>query len=353
VTNSGSGAYEAALAAREDGFVAVWYDTRDGHGEIYMRLLDAGGRPAGPEQRLTNSPEESYEPSVSVVGPDRIAVAWYDKSADGTLVPKLGVWNIDGTHRWTRTVAPAGRNPAIARDADGVFCAWIAPGADGREWVWGGWWTNDGGPDGTVRAFAPAGPTTWSLNVIAGDPGHAWVVFDATAGTRADELFLVHVEPDASTVVRLTADDGIPSKYPDIAGTGLMALAWYDERDGNTEVYVMTAPVNELTGEIDGRARRITSTPGASIGAYLAWNGNRIGLAWSDDSEGQHEIYFQALDEAAQPLAPPRRVTANRTASLIPAVEPWQDGFALAWNEYVPVAEGHVGTSEIAFAIVR
>src|SRR5688572_20615103 len=82
ISASGKGAYEAALASRYlrgAGFVTAWYDTRNGNAEIYMRLLTDNGAPAGPERRLTNGPEESYEPSIELVGPNDVAVAWYDK----------------------------------------------------------------------------------------------------------------------------------------------------------------------------------------------------------------------------------------------------------------------------------
>jgi hypothetical protein len=354
ITSSRIGAFEAALATRDDGFVAAWYDTRDGNAEIYMRLLDANGQPAGPERRLTNGPENSYEASIETIG-DAVAIAWYDKSANDVLVPKLGLWERDGRNRWVRTLAASGRNPVISTHAGNIFCAWIGPDADGSEWVWAGWWTRDGNSQANPQRLAPAGKTTWNLNAAALDRGDALVAFDATAGTRADEVFLVRFQPDRSSVIRLTADDGVPSKYPDIAVGDHQAITWFDERDGNSDVYLVTATTDsELTGEIDGRARRVTSTPGESIGAYLRWgNDGRLGLAWSDDSEGQHEVYFQRFDAAGQPVAEARRITRNGTSSLVPAIRAWMDGFALAWNEFKPGAEAHAGTSEIAFTIVR
>lgn len=352
ISASGNGAYEAALATRRDGFLIAWYDTRDGNAEIYMRRLDGDGRPAGPERRLTNGPEESYEPSIDRLD-EAVAIAWYDKSRDGTLVPKLGVWGVDGRNHWVRTLAPRGRNPVISVHGGDIFCAWIAPGPDGGESVWGGWWTSDGEHVGAPVMLAPAGQTTWNLNALARDGRQAYVTFDATAGTRADEVFLVDVAPTGHTVHQLSEDDGVPSKYPDVAGTGPLAITWYDERDGNKEIYLLTAPIEQLRRGAAGRARRVTTTPGESIGAYLAWNRDRIGLAWSDTVDGQLEIYFQSFDAGGRPLSDARRVTSNATSSLIPAIEPWREGFALAWNEYVPGAEGHAGTSEIAFAIVE
>ena len=112
-------------------------------------------------------------------------------------------------------------------------------------------------------------------------------------------------------VTRLTSDDGQESKYPDVAiQGGDAAMTWFDARDGNTEVYLFAGPTNELTSEIDGRAQRV-GTRGESIGAYLAWNGTRIGLAWCDDTVGQHEIYFQAFDRRGRATTAIRRVTDN------------------------------------------
>ena len=108
-----------------------------------------------------------------------------------------------------------------------------------------------------------------------------------------------------------------------------------------------------MTSEIDGRAQRVPDTRGESIGAYLAWNGTRIGLAWCDDTVGQHEIHFQAFDRRGRALTASRRVTDNSMSSLIPAIVRWRDGFALAWSEFVPATPGgHGGRSEIAFALV-
>jgi hypothetical protein len=48
------------------------------------------------------------------------------------------------------------------------------------------------------------------------------------------------------------------------------------------------------------------------------------------------------------------RVTNNSTSSLIPAIRPAGNGFALAWNESEPTADSaHTasGKSEIAFTI--
>jgi hypothetical protein len=199
-----------------------------------------------------------------------------------------------------------------------------------------------------------ASKTTWNLNAALDASGVGWVVFDAEASTRASELYIARADASGEGAIQLTKDDGAPSKYPDLAvgPGGRAALSWQDDRDGNSEVYLLTGRLPELKGEIDGRGRRVTTTPGESIGVYLAWNGDRLGLAWSDKIGSQHEIYFESFNPDGTPREPMRQLTQTATWSLIPAIQPRRDGFALAWTEYAPSGEVHEGTAEVFFTSI-
>jgi uncharacterized iron-regulated membrane protein len=360
ISHSGRGAYEASLTPSGDGFAASWYDTRDGNAEIYVRWLDGKGAPLGPERRLTNGTADAYEPDIQAVD-SSIAVAWYEKTQAGALTAKLGLWNKEGVPRWTKSLSAAGhdgRNPVVRAVRGRLFCAWLEYSPRETPVVWGQWFDTEGRPAAPPLRLAPAGETTWNLNAAIDPQGRAWVVFDARAGARRDELFAVRVDGAAAELFRLSADDGFNSKYPDLAFAGnRAALTWFDTRDGNEEVYLFVGPVNELKEGLEQRAARVTHTAGESIGAYLAWNGRQVGLAWCDDTDGnQHDIYFQRFDDAGKAAGEPRRLTRNATLSLIPAVRPWRDGFALAWNEFVPDprdVHGPDGRSEVMFAVVR
>jgi hypothetical protein len=344
VTSSPAGAYEAGLAPFADRLAVAWYDTRDGHAEIYQRFVSADGTPEGPERRLTAGIDDAYEADIQALDDAGVGggfvVAWYERSADGRLRPRLAAWGKDGGERWVRTLAESGRNAVVRAAGDRIFAAWIGDEDGDRAGVWAGWWSaNDGAELAAPRRLADAGKTTWNLNAAidahtAREDPRAWVVFDAVAGTKAEELFLVEAGSDPR-VTRLTPDDGFASKYPDLGFSGdRMSVAWLDLRDGNEEVYLSVAPRAWLTRGGDRPGTRVTATPGHSIGAYLAWNGDRLGLAWSDDSTGQHEIYFQDFDRDGRARSGARRLTRTGAASLIPAIRPWGPGFALAWNDY-------------------
>lgn len=67
-------------------------------------------------------------------------------------------------------------------------------------------------------------------------------------------------------------------------------------------------------------------------------------------------MYFQAFDVGGEPVRPAQRVTTTPESSLIPAIRPWQDGFAVAWNELAPGPSGMhdaATRSEVRLAIVR
>jgi hypothetical protein len=359
VSDSGFGAYEVSLAAWQDELAVAWYDTRDGNAEVYVRMLDAAGNELGAESRLTSTTEESFEADI-VATANGFVVAWYEGTAGGALRAKLGSWDRERRERWTLTLGvPEGesRSPVVRVAGDALMCAWLEK--DGDEiFLWAGWWGLDGTPLAAPARVAAASADTWNLNGAVDGEGRAFVVFEARAETKAQELYLAEIGRDTPTrVTRLSDDDGFNSLYPDIAfsPTGQVAVAWFDERDGNQEVYLASGSMEELRTRFGERERRITVTEGHSIGAYLAWNEERIGLAWSDDTSGSFEIYYRPFDASGDALGAQRRLTNNLTDSLIPAIRAWRTGFALAWSEVnAPVAAVHdpATRSEVMFSLV-
>jgi hypothetical protein len=182
----------------------------------------------------------------------------------------------------------------------------------------------------------------------------ALVVFDAKVGTKAEELHLAEDDGLHARVTRLTPDDGFASTYPDLAIAGARAaLTWFDAKDGNEEVYLRVATRSELARPDALTGSRVTITTGHSIGAYTAWNRDRLGLAWCDDTVGQHEIYFQEFDRDGTARGNAQRLTETRAGSLIPSIHAWRNGFVVAWNEWEG-AGGHdaEGRSQVLLRIL-
>jgi hypothetical protein len=335
VSGSGFGAYEVSLATWDDGVAIGWYDTRDGNAEVYVRMLDADRNMKGAELRVTYSVAQSYEPDLAALGDD-LAITWYEKAADTRESARLALFERGGKTLWQRELGARGntRNPVVRAFGDALFCAWIEADEIGAETLRAGWWN----ADGTVReppiVLGRVSATTWNLNAAIGADGTAYVVYDAATTAAPEELFVARLANGKSEATQLTPNDGFVSKYPDLALSGdRAALAWYDERDGNREVYLAVGNVAELDGRIFSHAQRVTNTPGESIGAYLAWNGDRLGLTWSDNTVRDFEVYFEPFNADGSSAAPARRITTTQPESLIPAIRPWRDGFQIAWSE--------------------
>jgi len=362
VSDTPAGAFEASLTPFQNGFVAAWYDTRDGHGEIYARRLDADGKPMAPERRLTTGTSDALEADIAPLR-DGFVVGWYEKAKNGHLTPKIGAWSPDGTAHWVQTLSTRGRNTVVRASGSLVFAAWIEDETPERSGVWITWRRADNVDLIPPRRIADASATTWNLNAVIdpdASPGNprAWIVFDAKAGTKAEEIFLVETTEADDHVVRLTPDDGAASKYPDVAlSSGRAAVTWFDLKDGNEEVYLT---IGDRNAYLEGHAPpwvRITSTTGHSIGAYVAWNGSRFGLAWCDNTPGNQEVYFQSFDRDGGTRSDVLRVTNTAAQSLIPAIKPGPGGgFALLWSEYEAGEGDSHGTdqrSQVFFKTLR
>lgn len=344
------GAFEPDLMVADDRVAVVWHDNRNNVDQLYARFYDTALQPNGPEFRLTEATQPSYEASAAFLGPN-LAVAWYELAHDGESRVHLGLWDLQGKMLWRKTLTPPGlrsRIPVLRAQGQGLFIAWVEDAAlkpavpplpstlrYARLDAAGNYLSQP-------AALAPASATTWNLNATALDADTMAVVYHASHASRAPELYLSLVTPHDNTTQRLSADDGVPSLYPDLAPHGAtLALTWFDEANGNSDVKLRIFPRARLAEatefELDAQALRVTDTPGESIGAYLDWSGDVLGLAWNDDSVGQQELYFQSFDTAGKQRAAVRRLTHTRTASLIPAIASVgvEGEFLLSWSEVV------------------
>jgi hypothetical protein len=345
---SGHYAYELSLASDSEHLVAAWHGGKSGNA-IWVRRTDAAGKPVGSPIQLTDGQRDAYEPDIQLVGED-LLLGWYEKEAStGALTARLGRFSQQGQPRWQLTLsAPEakGRNVVVRVHADQALVAWIETPVDGESALWTARVGIDGAYVQPPQHRVPVSTETWNLNAAVDNTGALYVVYDAKIGSRAKEMHLLVVSAEGVAEHVLSSNDGHDSTYPDVSLSGEhAALTWFDSRDGNSEVYLFVGDIADLQEPVDNHGRRITDTPGQSIGAYIAWNGDRLGLAWCDDSTGQSEVFSQEFDLKGSPLGAALRRTRNPTQSSIPSIRPWRDGFALAWNEYQQATDdgGHPG----------
>lgn len=328
----GDRAYEVSAAWIGDRPALSWYGGRLAREALFLRYTDLWGRPDGPVLQLTDARRDAYEPSLQDFRGEPL-VAWYEQDTARHQVALLALFDHDGNPRWLRELsAPAvdGRNPVVRVAGDSIHVAWIEH-PEGRQGAAEpvlrvgvldaqGQWLEPARTAGRVSR------TTWNLNAALHPDGTFEVVYDSDHDTRAKELHSVRVRAGTVHQALLSEDDGHDSVYPDLAlERGRRALTWFDYRDGNAEVYLRCG---------EREARRVTDSPGESIGAYLTWQAGRLHLAWIDAVDGMEALLVQEFDGECRPRGPqPVRLSAPDGVAGIPSWAQSHRGLALGWNE--------------------
>lgn len=336
VSPSGATAYEVSLAPVGERLALAWYGGGLAHAALWLRFADARGRPIGAAQPLTDGLREAYEPELQAVG-DRLAVAWYEKDpADGTLSAWLALIDERGNVLWRRQLSNAGQEgrSAIVRSAgEQLLALWIERAPGEAPAVWMARLDAAGNVTDPARRIAAAGDSTWLLNAAVDASDTLYVVYDAALGSRASELQLLSVTGAQVTATRLTPDDGIDSTYPDIAIDGnRVAIAWTDSVRGAHAVYLAAGELSAWPPETLPAIR--ASSGGDAGGAYLAWNGDRLALAWHETAAGRTSVRARLYSSRGQPLGRTALLSGRAARALVPDIRRWRQGFAIAWNAF-------------------
>ncbi len=119
---------------------------------------------------------------------------------------------------------------------------------------------------------------------------------------------------------------------PSMVSTGSeLAVAWVDSRDGNDEIYF--ARFTGAGGLIESEVR-VTNDAGKSNAPWLVWTGSDFAVAWHDDREGNTEIYFRRIGaNGALVGTSPIRITTDAAESTFPSLVYNGGGYAIAWED--------------------
>lgn len=252
LTSNTSDSWNPSIAVTGSAVHVVWEDERQGNSEIYYKGSNDGGTTWGTDNRLTNDPSDSWNPSVAVSG-SVMHVAWYD-NRNGS-----GNWEIyykrssDGGVSWgdeTRMTnnTHVSRYPCIAVSGSMVHLVWH----DDR----------DGNYDIYYKRSTDGG-MNWSADTrLTTDPGNAMFPCVAVSGST---IHVVWIDPRDTPKVEIyykrSANGGLSwetdeqltdsplSTYPSVALSGsVVHVVWQDMRDGNYEIYYKRNPTGDPVG---------------------------------------------------------------------------------------------------------
>lgn len=138
---------------------------------------------------------------------------------------------------------------------------------------------------------------------------------------------------NASGDLRLTNDPATSDFVYIASSTNGFGLVWQDARDGSAMKGDIYFAALDKQGRRQGGDVRVSNTPGVSSHPAMAFNGQRWGLVYSDDSTDNLELYFRAISPSGQPLGSPVRITNAPLDSDWPDVVWTGQEYAMAWED--------------------
>jgi hypothetical protein len=292
LTTNGGTSWFASVAASGAEVHVIWMDDREGNFEIYYDRSTDGGVSWSGNTRLTNDTAISQFPSIVVAGPE-VHVIWQDARDGNTEIYYKR--SLDGGDSWgadTRLTNDAAASMFASVSASGpiVNVLWEEY-RDGNAEVYDKR-SPDGGLSwsGDIRLTSDAAESFSPLAWMEGENVHV-VWYDVRDGNA--EIYYKHSADGGASWgddTRLT-DNGSGSYHPSVSASGLnVHLVWYDERDGNREIYYKPSTDG---GANWGADTRLTTNNSESSHPSVAASGQGVHVLWQDVRDGNWEIYYE------------------------------------------------------------
>jgi hypothetical protein len=300
ITNVNADAFPGPIIWTGTQFAVAWIDARlSDNYEVYFNRLDTEGNKLGPDLRITNADDFSIHADISWKN-DEFTLVWDDRRAEASVgTEAVAVYG----QRVSRDGRPVGDNVLLTPSVRAEYPS-IAAGTSKFGLVYT---TLDGlniglrfrtaefglGATGPVTDlnFADAhGPvTTWVSDRFA----VFWSKYDVGPG---DAIYGATISEQGAVIQpakRLTFGANFARGHGILALGDRMIMVWSDDHDGNYELYTQMLDKNLNT--MSAR-RRITVDPADSLGAALSFGPNGdVGILFEDWRSGTHQLYFARL----------------------------------------------------------
>jgi hypothetical protein len=246
----------------------VWSDFRDGNPEIYYKRSTDAGVSWASDTRLTNSSGGSHSPSVTVSG-QTVHVSWEDER--------------DGNYEiYYKRSTDAGvswqADTRLTNNSAGSYSASTSVSGQVVHLVW------EDIRDGNYEIYYKRST----------DGGVSW---------GAD--------------IRLTNSTAV-SDYPSVGVSGqFVHIAWYDDRDGNNEIYYKRSTDGGISWGAD---TRVTNDTAQSYGPSVSVSGQTLHIVWYDFRAGNNEIYYKRSTDGGVSWEADTRLTNSSGVSFLPSV---------------------------------
>ncbi len=257
----------------------VWWDYRDGNYEIYYKRSLDNETTWSEDIRLTNNIADSKYPSIAVYG-SNVHIVWLDGRDGGSQIyykhslDNGTNWSVDTRLTESTTWSD---HPSIAVYGSYVHVVWN----DGRN-----------GPNQIIYKRSLDNGLTWSSDYIFANSIANWSSI-AVSGSN------VHV-------------------------------AWVDSRDGNCEIYYKHSFDNGTNWSAD---TRLTDSPYFSVSPSIAISGSNIHVVWEDNRDATYQVYYKHSLDNGTNWSADTRLTYSTYVSWYPSIAVSGPYIHLVWTD--------------------
>jgi hypothetical protein len=333
MTSDAANSYISTSVWTGSEYGASWVENRDGNNEIYFARMDSSGNKIGSDIRVTDDDASSWGPSVTWNGSE-YGISWRDDRDRG------GSWyeiyfarlNSSGNKIGSDVRVTYGYrsgNPSLVWTGSEYGISW--EDNKGYNEIYFARLDSSGNKIGVdVRVTDDISD---SIN-----PSLAWTSSEYGISWEEDrdgnkEIYFTRLDSSGIKIgsdIRLT-NDAEYSADPCLVWTGSeYGVSWYDGRDGNSEIYFAKV---DSSGTKIGSDVRVTNDSANSYIPSLAWTGSEFGHSWYDDRDGNNEIYFARMDSAGNKIGSDMRVTNDSFISNAPSLVWAGSEYGVTWYD--------------------
>lgn len=322
-----------SITAIGDSVHIVWMDKRDGNYEIYYKRSVDGGLNWGPDIRLTNDTLPSMDPTIEAVG-SVVHVFWenglydkeeiyYKRSTDGG-----STWGVD-----TRLTNSDGFSGYSSASISGslIHLVWFDM-RTGKYQVFYKCSTDGGTNWGTDTQLVNSSGMAASPMIVASGKSVNMVWYDNRDGNW--EVYFKRSSDGGKSWAedtRLTSNSG-SSDFPVLAVSGsVIHVVWEDNRNGNYEVYYKRSTDGGINWGAD---TRLTNDALVSDYASIAAVGSVVHIVWYDNRTGEYQIYYKQSTDGGLNWSNDIRLTTTNFVATSPQMAVSGSAIHLVWDDW-------------------
>jgi hypothetical protein len=339
LTNNDSLSYTSennawCVAATGDTVHVVWYDERNGLRQIYYKRSTNGGTIWGTDVHLVNSSAWGSLPSVAVFG-SNVHVVW-DEQRDGNDEIYYKRSTNSGTS-WGADIRLTSDSaysccPSAAVFSSYVHVVWVDYRDDNHE-IYYKRSTDNGTTWGVDVNLSNEPNMSWYPSVAVSD-SNVHVVWQDYRDNNYEIYYKRSTDSGASwgTDTRLTYSDPWWSWMPSVAVSGpYIHVVWWDSSAGNWEIYYKRSTDNGASWGVD---TRLTNTPLCSKYPSVAVSETNVHVTWMDSlGANNYELYYKRSTDNGTSWEADIQLTNDPALSVYPSVAVAGSRVHVVWSD--------------------